>query len=161
MTTTTTTDPQAPLAEMLWRLGALIPWLGAPGAAEAADPAHRHPAAAAALRRMQEEQRAAMQTQFALASTALGRAGEAVGRMAAARDPMEVVAAQAGLGLALAELAAAPARAWLDALPKLHACCMAMANDPPEPSFAPQAPPGPEGDRRGRAMAAAAAAPAA
>ncbi len=128
---------QAPLADTLWRLGALMPWLGAPsGVAEAADPAHRHPAALAALRRAREEQRAAMEAQFALARAALGRMGDAAGRLAAARDPIEAAAAQVGLGLAWAEFAAAPARAWLDTLPKLHACCMAMANDPPEPSFA-------------------------
>ena len=43
---------RAPLSDTLWRLGALMPWLGAPsGVAEAVNPAHRHPAALAALRR--------------------------------------------------------------------------------------------------------------
>lgn len=137
----TTTADQAPLADTLWRLGALLPWYGPPGAAEAADPAHRHPAVPVALRRMREEQRAVAEAQFALARSALGRIFDAAGRLAAARDPMEAVVAQVGLGLAWAEFAAAPARAWLEALPKLHTCCMAMANDPPEPTFA--APGGP------------------
>lgn len=123
----------SPLADTMWRISALVPWFGA---SEAAEPATRHPAASVALRRLQQEQQGAIEAQFAMTRSALEHASQAAIRLAAARDPIGAIAAQAGFGLALAELAAAPVRAWLEVIPKLHECCVAMANDPPAPSFA-------------------------
>lgn len=120
-----TSRPEAaPLADTLWRLGAVMPWFGGGGAAEMAEPSHRHPVALAMLRSMQQEQRDATQGALTMADTAVRHAWDAGQRLMAARDPVEAIAAQTGLALAVGELAGAPIRAWLDALPKLHDCCM-------------------------------------
>lgn len=124
---------RSPLADTMWPISALVPWFGA---AEAAEPANHHPAVSVALRRLRQEQEGAIEAQFAMTRSALEHASQAASRLATARDPIGAIVAQAGFGLALAELAAAPVRAWLEAIPKLHECCVTMANDPPAPSFA-------------------------
>ncbi len=130
---TMSSTEHGPLADTMWRISALVPWFGA---AEADDPATRHPAVSVALRRLQQEQQGAIEAQFAMMRSAVEHASQAASRLATAHDPGDAIVAQVGFGLALAELAAAPARAWLEVIPKLHECCMAMANDPPAPSFA-------------------------
>lgn len=138
----TTTVDQAPFTETLWRAMSVIPTLGL-GWAEATQASDRHPAATDAMRRWHDELRTASESQFVLARAAVTRAGEAVQRLVAARDPLQAFAAQVGLSLALAELAAAPLRAWLDALPRLEGCCVALAetevhaaDQAPEPAAA-------------------------
>jgi|GEM_PF-7011213 len=123
----TSTRDAAPLAETLWRLGAITPWFGGGGLAEMAEPSRRHPVVIAILRSVQQEQRDAMQGALMMTDTAVRHAWDAGQRLMAARDPVEAIAAQAGLALAVGELAGAPIRAWLDALPKLHDCCMDAA----------------------------------
>ncbi|PWS34364.1 hypothetical protein DFH01_25430 [Falsiroseomonas bella] len=118
---------EAPLAETLWRLGAVAPWFGGGGLAEMAEPSRRHPVALAMLRGMQQGQQDAVQGALAMADTAVRHALDAGQRLMAARDPVEAMAAQTGLALAFGELAGAPVRAWLDALPKLHECCIDAA----------------------------------
>lgn len=114
----------APLADTLWRQGAVMPWFGGGGLAEVAEPSHRHPIVLAMLRTMQQEQRDAIQGALTMADTAVRHAWDAGQRPKAARDPVEAVVAQTGLALAVGELAGAPIRARLDALPKLHDCCI-------------------------------------
>lgn len=125
----------APLADTMWRLTELVPWFAA---ADAGDPAHRLPAGAMALRRFQEEQQGAIAAHLTMTRSAVEHASQAATRLATARNPMDAVIAQAGLGLALTELAAAPLRAWLEIIPKMHACCMTMAGDPLQDATAPR-----------------------
>lgn len=74
--------------------------------------------------------------------SAVDHVTQAVSRPIAARDPMGVLVAQTGFGLALTELATGPVRVWLDVIPKLHEYCLALVDDdPPAPSFAAPAPP--------------------
>ena len=78
--------------------------------------------------------------------------------LAAARNPLELATAQTGLALALAEWSATPTRAWLDSLPRLHACCMAAVEGAGEANFpngtaAPAAAPGRIGPAHDRAAA--------
>jgi len=91
----------APLADTLWRLGAVMPWFGGGGLAEVAEPSHRHPIVLAMLRSMQQEQRHAMQGALTMADTAVRPALDAGQRLMAARDPVEAIAAQTGLALAV------------------------------------------------------------
>lgn len=116
------------LAETMWRLTELMPWLAG---GDGVDPQHRQPAGAPALHRFQEEQQAAIEAHLATMRSALEHASQAANHLAAARSPLDAVVAQAGFGLAMAELAAAPARAWLDAIPRLHACCMTLGSEDP------------------------------
>ncbi|MBW6402094.1 hypothetical protein KPL78_29880 [Roseomonas sp. HJA6] len=134
---TMSSTEHGPLADTMWPISTLVPWFGA---AEAAEPANRHPAVSVALRRLQQEQQGAIEAQFAMVRSALEHASQAASRLATAHDPGDAIVAQVGFGLALTELAAAPVRAWLEVIPKLHECCMAMANDPPAPSFAARGP---------------------
>jgi hypothetical protein len=148
----------APLADTLWRLGALMPWRGAPSLAEAEDRAQRRPAVLALLHSLGAEQERAVEGALAMADTAFRRACDAGQRLAAARNPLELATAQTGLALALAEWSATPARAWLDSLPRLHACCMAAVEDAgeansPNGAAAPAAAPGRVGPAHDRAAA--------
>jgi hypothetical protein len=118
----------APLADTLWRLGALMPWTGAPWLAEAADRAQRRPAVFALLHSLGAEQGRTVEGALAMADTAFRRACDAGQRLTAAQNPLDLATAQAGLALALAEWSATPTRAWLDSLPRLHACCMAAVD---------------------------------
>lgn len=115
----------APFADTLWRLGALMPWRGAPWFAEAEERAQRRPAVFALLHSLGAERDRAVEGALAMADAAFRRACDAGQRLAAARNPLELATAQTGLALALAEWSATPTRAWLDSLPRLHACCMA------------------------------------
>lgn len=114
------------LAETMWRFTELMPWLAG---AKGGGPEQGQPAGALALQRLQEEQQNAIEAHLAMMRSAVEQASQSATRLAAARSPMDAVVAQAGFGLALAELAAAPARAWLEIIPRLHACCVTMAND--------------------------------
>lgn len=125
------------LADTMWHLTALVPWFGA---AEAADPQTRHPTVAVVLRRLQQEQQDAIEAQIAMTRSAVDHLTQAAGRLASVRGPRGLLVAQTGFGLALAELATGPVCAWLDAIPKLHECCVALVDDPPAPRFAPPAP---------------------
>lgn len=116
------------LAETMWRLTELMPWLARAGVA---DPEHRQPIGALALQRFQEEQQAAIEAHLAMTRSAVEHASQATNRLAAARSPLDAVVAQAGFGLAMVELAAAPTRAWLEAIPRLHACCMTLGSEDP------------------------------
>lgn len=116
------------LAETMWRFTELMPWLAG---ADGGDPEQRRPAGAQALRRLQEEQQNAVEAHLAMTRSAVEHASQAASRLVAARSPMDALAAQAGFGLAMAELAAAPARAWLEAIPRLHACCMTLESEDP------------------------------
>lgn len=115
---------EAPLAETLWRLGAVVPWFGGAGLTEVAEPSSRHPVALSMLRSLEQERREALQGALTMTDTAIRHALDAGQRLMEARDPVAVMVAQTGLALAMGEFAGAPIRAWLDALPKLHDCCM-------------------------------------
>lgn len=128
--TMTTATNQTPFAETLWRAISVIPTLGL-GWAEASRTGDRHPVAIDVMRRWHDELRTASESQLVLARAAVTRAGEAAQRVVTARDPLHAFAAQIGLSLALAGLAAAPLRAWLDALPKLEECCLALTETAP------------------------------
>lgn len=117
------------LAETMWRFTELTPWLAG---AHGDDPERGQLTGAPALRRLQEEQQGAIEAHLAMMRSAVEHASQSATRLAAARSPMDAVVAQAGFGLAMAELAAAPARAWLEIIPRLHACCVTMANDTPD-----------------------------
>ena len=128
-----------PLTDTTWRLTEFMPWLTA---AEAGDPTHHQFTGAVALRRFQDDQEGAVAAQFAMTRSAMEHAAQAASRLATARSLMDAAVAQAGLGLALAEFAAAPMRAWLEIIPKLHDCCMTTATDAPDtapPSNEPEA----------------------
>ncbi len=104
----TSSPDAAPLADTLWRLGAVMPWFGGGGLAELAEPSHRYPIVLAMLRSMQQEQRDALQGALTMVDTAVRHALHAGQRLMAARDPVEVMVAQTGLALAVGELAGAP-----------------------------------------------------
>ncbi len=94
-----------------------------------AEPSRRHPVALAMLHGMQQEQRDAIQSTLTATDAAVRHALDAGQRLMAARDPVEAMVAQTGLAIAFGEFAGAPLRAWLDALPKLHDCCMEAARE--------------------------------
>lgn len=116
------------LAETMWRLTELMPWLAG---ADGDDPEHHRLIGALAFRRFQAEQQSAVEAHLAMARSAVEHASQAASRLVAARSPVDAVVAQTGFGLAMAELAAAPARAWLEAIPRLHACCMTVGIEEP------------------------------
>lgn len=115
---------RTPLADTWWRAMSLVPVLGQ-GLAEQAEPGARHPMAAASFRRWTGELAAAQESQAAYLRAGTERTSDAMARLLAAREPAEAMVAGMGLSLALATLGTAPLRAWLDALPKLQACCAA------------------------------------
>ncbi|MBR0672468.1 hypothetical protein [Neoroseomonas soli] len=120
-----------PLADTMWRLTELMPWFAA---IEAGDPANRQAVGAIALRRLQDDRQGAITAQLAMTRSAMEHATQAASRLATARNPMDAAVAQAVIGLALAEFAAAPTRAWLEMISRLHACCMTMASESPDNS---------------------------
>lgn len=120
------TAEHTPLVDTIGRLRELQPWFGV---ADLADPSIEAPPTVLAMRRLQDEQQGAIQEQFAMARSAIDHAMQAATRMTGAQSPIDVVMAQAGFGLAIAELAVAPMRAWLDMLPRLHECCVAPTNE--------------------------------
>lgn len=122
------------LAETMWRFTELVPWLGG---ANGVGPDRGQLTGAPALRRLQDEQQRAIEAHLAMMRSAVEHASQSTTRLVTARNPMDAAVAQAGFGLAMAELAAAPARAWLEIIPRLHACCMTMANDTPDSAPAP------------------------
>ena len=115
---------RAPLADTWWRAMSLVPVFGQ-GLAEQAEPGARHPLAAVSARRWTEELAAVQESQVAYVREGTERTFDAMARLFAAREPAAAMVAGVGLSLALATLSAAPLRAWLDALPKLQACCAA------------------------------------
>lgn len=123
-----------PLADTMWRVTELMPWFVA---ADAEDPAHRQPMGIVALGRLQDDHQSAIAAHLAMTRSAVEHASQAATRFATARNPMDALVAQTGLGLAIVELAAAPLRAWLEVIPKLHACCMTMTSDPPAAASSP------------------------
>lgn len=100
----------------------LVPVFGQ-GLAERAEPGARHPLAAVSVSRWTEELAAVQESQVAYVREGTERTSDAMAHLLAAREPAEAMVAGVGLGLALTTLSAAPLRAWLDALPKLQACC--------------------------------------
>ena len=120
------TAEHTPLVDTMGRLRELLPWLGV---SDLADPSVRAPVTVLALRRLQDEQQGAIQEQFSMTRSAIDHATQAATRMTGAQSPIDVLMAQAGFGLAIAELAAAPMRTWLDMLPRLHECCVASMNE--------------------------------
>lgn len=82
------------------------------------------------FQRLRTVQANAFQAQVEAAQHATARALEAAGSLLRAKDPADVLAAQSALALALAEFAAAPARASLDALPRMQECCLAALRPP-------------------------------
>lgn len=131
---TMSSTEHGPLADTMWRLTELMPWFAA---ADAKDPAHRQPMGIVALGRLQDDHQSAIAAHLAMTRSAVEHASQAATRFATARNPMDALVAQTGLGLAMAELAAAPLRAWLEVIPKLHACCMTMTSDPPAAASSP------------------------
>jgi hypothetical protein len=119
-------DPVArnPLADTWWRAMSLVPVLGQ-GLAEQPELSARHPLATVSARRWTGELAAVQDAQVTYVREGAERTSVAMTRLIAAREPTQAVVAGIGLSLALATLGAAPLRAWLDALPKLQACCAA------------------------------------
>lgn len=113
---------RTPLADTWWCAMSLVPVFG-PGLAEQADPGARHPLATVSAMRWSDELAAVQEAQVAYIREGTERTSDAMARLLAAHEPAQAMIAGVGFSLALATLTAAPLRAWLDALPKLQACC--------------------------------------